>query len=725
MQTQGMQRAAAGLAVRCHPTAAAERNEKQANASPTNCPTRAPSESAALWAALAYARLGWPVGPLWAIAPDGTCTCREGASCRHPGKHPDTDLCPRGSLDFTTDERTLRRWFSQKPAAGVGVDLKRAALVDVAPDSSEWLETFSRHGLPTDAPHFRSSFATGHVHILLRRPSGAPTTRICKSGQYDIMSAGIAALPATLDCGASVARAWQVPPPDNPTAIPEAPAWVVEMLSAAVARRTARRGGEGAVVGGALTAASAGVGGAPPVRLSGERLATWRGERLARKGDGTVDRSLSLVRIAEALYAANASREAIVAALRERDHTLGWHKFCERADGDTRYGEIADLVADKAQAKLDVFDDAIATRATAVEAEAAGDIARLEARLRRAEAEGGFWRRKARERAVACWRERMKLRPLQRELEHLRAVHSQAMALLRNVHLSATERIVALMVAFEVGSRVSRSDIPEQAPGTMIKVSIEVLARQSGVSADTVGRTLRKLAALKLIQREQTLTRDDDGLYRSQVFVKLPAPNVPTTLWCFATWTPQAAEERRRHGGVRRQRTVQFTPCPHHPDGPVAVTCAQCHAPLTTPTSAPTAPTLGTATATEVQDAAGDSGGGSGGRMDHAVEAAATEPQLAAQWHQIDYLSAASCTSGDAGDAAVPPRGGLGLPRFCLRCERRTVWRWCRPLATVACTACTPLASAAPAATATATEVQDALLPDPAAMGRSGGGGER
>ena len=67
-------------------------------------------------AAVAYARLGWPVAPLhgW----DGTCcTCLD-AECPSPAKHPRTR---HGLKDASTDRATIEGWWKRWPFSNVGL----------------------------------------------------------------------------------------------------------------------------------------------------------------------------------------------------------------------------------------------------------------------------------------------------------------------------------------------------------------------------------------------------------------------------------------------------------------------------------------------------------------------------------------------------------------------------------------------------------------------------
>ena len=67
-------------------------------------------------AALSYAAQGWHVFPLH-TPHDGKCSCRK-AECEDQGKHPRTT---HGHNDATTDEPTIREWWSRWPEANIGI----------------------------------------------------------------------------------------------------------------------------------------------------------------------------------------------------------------------------------------------------------------------------------------------------------------------------------------------------------------------------------------------------------------------------------------------------------------------------------------------------------------------------------------------------------------------------------------------------------------------------
>lgn len=122
-----------------------------------------------LGAALGYAELGWAVLPLHFPLDDGGCSCigppcrggacgieacqkekcdaarcrREGcaAECASPAKHPRTK---HGLKDATTDEQTIRSWWSRWPSANVGLRTgERFDVLDVDGEpGAEALEEF-------------------------------------------------------------------------------------------------------------------------------------------------------------------------------------------------------------------------------------------------------------------------------------------------------------------------------------------------------------------------------------------------------------------------------------------------------------------------------------------------------------------------------------------------------------------------------------------------------
>lgn len=76
--------------------------------------------------ALAYAARGWHVYPAHNVRKDGACTCRDGASCGSPGKHPRT---PHGAADASTSPERIREWWKRWPDARVGMNTGASGVV--------------------------------------------------------------------------------------------------------------------------------------------------------------------------------------------------------------------------------------------------------------------------------------------------------------------------------------------------------------------------------------------------------------------------------------------------------------------------------------------------------------------------------------------------------------------------------------------------------------------
>jgi hypothetical protein len=96
--------------------------------------------------ALAYATRGLAVLPLHPPARDG-CTCRDGARCASPGKHP---LLRHGAHDASIDADVIGAWWRQWPRANVGIrtgDAMDACDIDSRDGLRHVLARLGGHGL--------------------------------------------------------------------------------------------------------------------------------------------------------------------------------------------------------------------------------------------------------------------------------------------------------------------------------------------------------------------------------------------------------------------------------------------------------------------------------------------------------------------------------------------------------------------------------------------------
>jgi hypothetical protein len=88
-------------------------------------------------AAEVYAALGYPVLPSFEPAPGGGCTCRAGAGCDRPGKHP---RIRGGVWQATTDPATVRRWWRRWPMANVALRTGPGSFDAADVDSADGVE---------------------------------------------------------------------------------------------------------------------------------------------------------------------------------------------------------------------------------------------------------------------------------------------------------------------------------------------------------------------------------------------------------------------------------------------------------------------------------------------------------------------------------------------------------------------------------------------------------
>lgn len=79
-------------------------------------------------AALARAREGAYIIPLYSTDYAGVCACHKKRACASPGKHPRTE---HGADDASRDPSTIQRWWRQWPDANVGVRTDDVVRIDI------------------------------------------------------------------------------------------------------------------------------------------------------------------------------------------------------------------------------------------------------------------------------------------------------------------------------------------------------------------------------------------------------------------------------------------------------------------------------------------------------------------------------------------------------------------------------------------------------------------
>jgi len=161
-----------------------------------------------LVAALSYAKMGWPVGPL---VPGG--------------KDPFGNLVRQGVGQFTTDPDVLRYWWGRQPRANVGIACAVFLVVDVDPRNGgepELAMRLARYGAFPRTPTARSG--SGGIHVLFNRPSVALAGKLCKG--VDLVHGNrryIVAAPSVHPNGKRYQ--WMLP---YTTPLADAPNWVLE-----------------------------------------------------------------------------------------------------------------------------------------------------------------------------------------------------------------------------------------------------------------------------------------------------------------------------------------------------------------------------------------------------------------------------------------------------------------------------------------------------------------
>jgi hypothetical protein len=523
-----------------------------------------------------------PSGPLWPLRVDGSCSCPLLAACTKAGKHPliDSNLgLLHGTDDYSTDPALVdARWVAY-PKAGIGWDLGRAELLDIAPDSMLYDIEFQQRGLPPTAT-FRSSHKPGHVHYIYRRPEGCPKTKINRSGEFDIMAIGNDAVPATLDDDAP--RAWLTPLPDDLADLPEAPAWAVAMLVEAEEGRK-RKAAHGA--------SAADAGDAPPVRLDADDMAVWRGER-PKYRDGKLDRSGSLVHVARVLMENNAADHTIVAALAQCDIATGWRKYSDRKDAEAQYAAIVAFLhsegGPRGRAEGILDDDP-----------PPADQGLIEVLTKERDRE-----RAGRLRALRIARTATHERnDYRHRCTYLETLHQHMLDAMASDNAPAGERLALVSFALDVQSAVGRDGYRQ---GDPIRVAMGEpsppdpkageterearqrdhaerkagysLAARAGVTPKTVSRMIDRCTTMGLIDRHTSEPKIRDGKWRRDVHIFLRPENVKQAglviLRDFTAYEPPV--EAPADPAPAPKPDVKR--CPKHPDAEQVIvrTCAEC-----------------------------------------------------------------------------------------------------------------------------------------------------
>lgn len=138
--------------------------------------------------AAAYAAAGHYVTRIYGLGADGkTCTCRLGAECRSPGKHPVDWAWQRTA---TTDEDKVAEWWDgSELEPNVGVVLgEKSGIIDVEWDSEEGKDTAIKYGLTAiETPTYTSSRSEHRIFLYDKR---LPQQGVYKIGGLEVRIGG-------------------------------------------------------------------------------------------------------------------------------------------------------------------------------------------------------------------------------------------------------------------------------------------------------------------------------------------------------------------------------------------------------------------------------------------------------------------------------------------------------------------------------------------------------
>ena len=181
---------------------------------------------------------GFSVFPIHGITEAGHCTCREGAACGHPGKHPYT---AHGYKDASKDRDKIAIQFEYREDLNVGIatgKLSGIVVIDLdgEPGETSWRSILGTHH--SSPPQPGMTFMTGKGrHLLFRHPGVSVKCRQKLAGYegIDVRADGgyIVAPPSTHHSG----RKYTVDKESYRLGIPHAPSWLLALLMADTPRK--------------------------------------------------------------------------------------------------------------------------------------------------------------------------------------------------------------------------------------------------------------------------------------------------------------------------------------------------------------------------------------------------------------------------------------------------------------------------------------------------------
>jgi hypothetical protein len=185
--------------------------------------------------ALAMAKRGLPVLPIWWTEDTGQCACGAAAGSCKPGKHPIGRLTPKGLTNATLDPRTIESWWRRYPRANVAITTggaSRLLVIDIDPAAggeASFARLEQEHGALPATVEVVTPRGGRHLYLIVPTGHPLPGNSAGKLGDgIDTRGQGGYVLtPPSVVNGKPYT--WSV---DSSDRLATAPAWILDLLEA-------------------------------------------------------------------------------------------------------------------------------------------------------------------------------------------------------------------------------------------------------------------------------------------------------------------------------------------------------------------------------------------------------------------------------------------------------------------------------------------------------------
>jgi hypothetical protein len=433
------------------------------------------------------------------------CSCKDGAACRTPGKHPrwHPDDLPNGHLSATTDPATIDTWAARWPRANWamptgGVSGVVVFEVDARNGGLEALEALEAELGPLPET-VQAISGSGGPHFYLAHPGEGIKIK-CSAGELapgvDVRGdGGLVVLPGSLHKSGRRYE-WEISShPADVALAPIPPAWLARLTATTPTKLGAAKG-----------------------RALGEDDPIGEGRR-----------NSTLTRMGGAMRRVGMGEEEIAAGLLAVNE--------RRCDPPLPEAEVKKIAASMTRYAPDPDGDAPTLRLVPP---AAPDCPELAARLAEAE----------------------------REIAELKATERMVKDVIGNPKLRPNEKVMAVIVSFELAAHQTKKKGEEHPDAGererlrgFMKVSRAGLAERGGCSAQTAGDLVGRLASFGVFDKTTARTFNADaGEWRTEIYLRPKAAQVSEMLRPVTTLTPERPLDDKgqpRPWGGRRQPRAQ------------------------------------------------------------------------------------------------------------------------------------------------------------------------